>query len=503
MQRRKFIGGAVNAAGVLAIGGFTLEARALGKDVPRYDLIVIGAGTAGLPAAIFAARRGARVLLLDAAKDIGGTLHLASGQIAAAGSRTQIAKGIKDSPNAHYAEVMKLTHGLADPHIVRRTVDEAPATVNWLLDAGLVPLADHPVTGENATRKAYKVPRYLWGKDEGRAILAVIRRELEPEVANGRVTLRLDSRVTSLVTDADDATGTVIGVRAGDYVARGAHVLITTGGYSMNPAVFERLCGQPAYTSNSYPFSQGQGLELATSVGGWLRGRELHRPGSGSILTAESFDAKIYARFTTAPQTRLPWEIWVNNAGHRYVREDEPITYERERAFVKQDRLRYQIVFDSVIANEAPVGIEHWSREKFLAQFGAHPMFHRADSLEALAAKAKIDAAGLVETVGQYNQAVANGRDAFGRRHMPRPISQGPFYAITQLGHSATSSAGIVVDRELRVLRGDGSIVPNLRAAGEVLGSGATLGDAFVPGMLLTPALALGRWLGNTLPFAK
>jgi fumarate reductase flavoprotein subunit len=50
------------------------------------------------------------------------------------------------------------------------------------------------------------------------------------------------------------------------------------------------------------------------------------------------------------------------------------------------------------------------------------------------------------------------------------------------------------------VTRKDGSPIPNLYAAGEVLGSGATLGNAFVPGMMLTPALSLGRWLGLTLP---
>ena len=499
MQRRTFLERGVTV-GALALGGFSLDSRAIAADAPRYDLIVVGAGTAGLPAAIFASRRGAKVLLLDAANDIGGTLHLANGQVAAAGTRTQAAKGIKDSPDAHYADVMRLAHDLADPNIVRRTVDEAPATINWLLDAGLTPLPDHPVTGDNPTRKAYTTARYIWAKEEGRAILAVIRRELEPEVASGRVTVRLGSRVTALVTDPNDAQGAVIGVRAGDFVAAGRHVLITTGGYAMNPAVFERLCGQPTYAGASYPFSLGDGLELATSVGGWLRGRDLHRPGSGSILTAEAFDSKIYARFVTAPQTRLPWEIWVNNAGQRYVREDEPLTYERERAFVKQDRLRYQIVFDAAIASEAPVGIEKWSREKLLAHFDTHPMFHRADTLEALAAKAKIDAAGLVATVRDYNAAVASGRDALGRQHMPRPIERAPFYAITQLGHSATSSAGIVVDRQLRVQRGDGSIVPNLYAAGEVLGSGVTLGKAFAPGMMLTPALALGRWLGNTLP---
>ncbi len=52
----------------------------------------------------------------------------------------------------------------------------------------------------------------------------------------------------------------------------------------------------------------------------------------------------------------------------------------------------------------------------------------------------------------------------------------------------------------MRVLRGNGQPVPNLYATGEVLGSGATLGNAFVPGMMLTPALAIGRMLGMTLP---
>ena len=83
---------------------------------------------------------------------------------------------------------------------------------------------------------------------------------------------------------------------------------------------------------------------------------------------------------------------------------------------------------------------------------------------------------------------------------MPRPIATGPYYAIIHLGSSATSSVGIVVDKDLRVLKEDGTLIENLYAAGEVLGSGATLGAVFTPGMMLTPALTLGRWLGMTLP---
>jgi fumarate reductase flavoprotein subunit len=60
----------------------------------------------------------------------------------------------------------------------------------------------------------------------------------------------------------------------------------------------------------------------------------------------------------------------------------------------------------------------------------------------------------------------------------------------------------VSIDKNLRVTRADGTPIPGLYAAGEVMGSGATLGDAFAPGMMLTPALTLGRWLGQTLPIS-
>ncbi len=502
MRRRSFLSRSA-AALMFVTAPWRARAGVLAPAGGRWDFVIVGAGTAGMPAAIFAARRGARVLLLDAAGDVGGTLHLADGEIAAAGTRAQLAKGITDdSPDRHYADILRLSGGRADPRIARRVADEAPAMVNWLLDNGLVPLPEHPITGHPG-RDGYSVARYLWGKEKGRALLTVLRRELAAEVGRGRVDVQLDTRVRSLLVDGN---GAVTGVRAHDASRRvlelhGRHVLLTTGGYAMNPGLFERLVGQPAYAASSYPYSQGDGLELATSAGGYLRGQDLHRCGSGSILTSNRFPARVYARFTTMPQQRLPWEIWVDSGGRRFIREDEPSLLVREQTVVRLPELRYAIVFDRGILDAAPIGIPGWTREQLLTHFETHPMFAHADSLDALATRARIDATGLQQTVRDYNTAVARrGRDALGREHLPRAISQPPFYAITQLGHSATSSAGIVVDGALRVLRGGGAPVPNLYAAGEVLGSGATLGNAFVPGMMLTPAMSLGRWLGQTLP---
>ena len=268
----------------------------------------------------------------------------------------------------------------------------------------------------------------------------------------------------------------------------------------MNPDMFTLLTGRPAYAAGSWPQSLGDGLDLAISVGGWLRGQRLHRAGTGSILTANRFPAKFYARFSTVPQVRLPWEIWVNDKGRRFVREDEPLVRPRAQAVLRLPRLRYVIVFDEGILNRAPPGLPQFSRQQLLEHCENHPMFARASSLAELAAAANVDAEGLEHAVLDYNQAVASGADVLGREHLPAPIIQPPFYAITHLGSSATSSAGVVVNDGLQVVRGNQEPIPGLYAAGEVLGAGTTLGSAFAPGMMLTPALSLGRWLGMTLP---
>ena len=467
----------------------------------RWDFIIVGAGTAGLPAAIHASRRGASVLMLEAADELGGTLTMAAGQVSAAGTRLQEDQGIVDSPDRHFEDIMEITFGEADPEIVRRTVDLAPDTLNWILDKGLVPLPGHPVSGAAPGRAGYSVPRYFWGEAAGKAILKVVLEELDREMPQGNIAIRTNTRVTGLLTTD---SGVVEGVRAesGDeeWTFRGRHVLLTSGGYAMNPDMFELLTGHPAYSAGAWPHSMGDGLELAVSVGGWLRGQRLHRAGTGNILTGAEFPARVYARFATVPQERLPWEIWVNDSGQRFIREDEPLVRPRARAVVGLPRLRYVIVFDENIFRNAPPGLPQFTREEFLSHCENHPMFARADSLDELAAAADVDSAGLAQTVRDYNGAVASGEDPLGREHLPAPIAEPPFYAVTHLGGSATSSAGVAVNKAHQVVRGNQEPVPGLYAAGEVLGAGVTLGSAFAPGMMLTPALSVGRWLGMTLP---
>ena len=77
-----------------------------------WDVIVVGAGTAGIPTAIFAGQRGARVLLVEADSRIGGTLHWSTGQMTAAGTKLQKRLGIEDHPDWHFDDCMRISRGI-------------------------------------------------------------------------------------------------------------------------------------------------------------------------------------------------------------------------------------------------------------------------------------------------------------------------------------------------------------------------------------------------------
>ena len=102
----------------------------------RFDVIVVGAGTAGIPLTIFAAERGARVLVVEQAAEIGGTLHYSSGQMSGAGTKLQALRGIKDDPAAHYDDIMRINRGRADPALTRLATSIAADTIDWLTDLG-------------------------------------------------------------------------------------------------------------------------------------------------------------------------------------------------------------------------------------------------------------------------------------------------------------------------------------------------------------------------------
>ncbi|MBL8629458.1 MAG: FAD-dependent oxidoreductase [Rhodospirillaceae bacterium] len=467
-----------------------------------WDVIIMGAGTTGLMAAIFAAKRGGRVLLIDASPEVGGTLLVAHGQVSAAGTKLQAQKGITDTPQQHYDEALRISKGTIDKDLAHLAIFNAAGMFDWLMEQGFDVRPDCPVMSE--AHEPYLVPRYYWGKEMGKSVVKVLAKALQEGIDRDAIALKTNTRITDLVQESD---GSVTGVKAVDgngasHAFKGKNVLLAAGGYAANPTYFKELCGIPLFAKAAYSFNQGAGLQLGVSAGGYARGRENYLCNFGWILQDDKFPSPITGRANTYPANRPPWEIYVNANAARFIREDEPSVDVREHTLLEQPDLRYWIVFDQTAFDKTTPIVFNWTKADMEKAFETHAMFTKADTLDALAQKIGLDAAALQKTVADYNAGVASSQDKFGRKHLPARLETGPVYAIRNQGASVTSTVGLAVDEQLRVIRPDRTPIPNLYAAGEILGGGQLQGNAFVGGMMAMPSLVFGKLLGERiLPF--
>lgn len=502
ISKRAFLKGAGAAAAALGLGEASLAA-----DSPPWDVIVVGGGNAGLPVAIFAAQRGARVLIVEAAGALGGTLYLSTGQMSAAGTKLQKARGIEDSPQSFYDDVMRISRNTADPVLLRLAVDHSAAAFDWLMDHGFAPRAGHPIKG--TTHEPYSHARYVWAEEGGRSILAVLTAQLQPQIDNGRVTVLYQTEVVDLIRDGAGAVTGVLTKRADGQTGRhrARAIALTCGGYTENAQMYEQYEGAKDYCSSTWPFSKGAGIGLGLAAGGYVRGGENYVPLFGAVMSDGNVPTTIRALVRHYPGDRPPHEIFVDAAGKRFMCEDVLSHDAYETALARLPDERCWVVFDDAIlrAVKTPLVTRSinvdWTHQDTLDAFakGDVPMFYRGATVAELAANAGVDAAGLAATIEAYNHAQAGGTDSLGRKFMPLPIASGPFYAVQLQGWNLTSYGGLAVDGRLRVVREDGTPIPNLYAAGELLGMGQMMGRSVCSGMAVTPALALGRLLGNEI----
>jgi fumarate reductase flavoprotein subunit len=467
-----------------------------------WDLIVVGAGNAGMPCAIAAAEAGARVLVLEKADEVGGTLHITGGQMSAAGTRRQRRRGIEDSPDRHFDDVMRISHGKADPVLVRLAVDLAASTVDWLEELGFSFVEESPVIAWE--HEPYSVPRTVWGEKFGVSIFETLWAPWKRQVEGGRIDLRLEHPMTALLRQ----DGRVTGVRAKtakgeetDY--RAPSVVLTSGGYASNRELFAEVTpGNPPLVTAASPHSTGDGLEAARRLGARFRNTDLYLPSLGGLESEPgsgvASDWKQLWANVVSPIRRPPREIYVNVRGERFIAEDETSNDRRERAVRAQPEQKFWVVFDDRALPGDPF-IMQWDEVETRRRAKEGKFIWAAATLEELAHKAGIDPERLAASARTYNEAVRQGSDPLGRKKLDFPLEQPPFYAILTHGCSFITFAGLAVDGELRVLDESGEPIPGLYAAGEILGNAALGGDAFCGGMAVTPALSFGRLLGRRL----
>lgn len=412
----------------------------------RYDVVVAGAGGAGLAAAIEAKDKGAKVLIVEKMPAVGGNTVKASAGMNAAETRFQKAKGIADNKALFYQETMKGGHNKNDPSLLWYFVEHGAEAVDWLDKHGIV-LSDITTTGGMSIDRTHRPA-------DRSAVGGVLISGLLQNVNQRHIDIMTGTKLSEILRE----NGKIVGVRLKDsdgaeqiILTRG--VIVATGGFSANSRMVEGYRPElKDFVTTNHAGATGDGIRLLERLG------------------ADIVDMKEIQIHPTVEQTssylisesiRGGGAVLVNQAGKRFVNEMETRDKVSKAIIALPEHYAY-IIFDEQIRAE----------NKAVEQYISRDLVIEAASIEALAQKLAMDAAALAASLARYNEAVAAGEDKeFGRKTALRqPINRAPFYAVRIAPGVHHTMGGVRINSDTAVLDKQGNIIPGVWAAGEVAG---------------------------------
>jgi flavocytochrome c len=460
------------------------------------DVVVVGAGIAGLSAALEAESHGARVVVIEANSMAGGHAIRAGG-FALVDTPLQRSKGLHDSPDIAYRDLMTWGED-ADPWWVRFYADNSgPQVHDWLVSMGVkfVMLLDTPED---------TVPRFHFARGgAANAVVPMIRQALRRE----RIEFVWNTEVVELVRRDGQITGVRTRPTRGgeEHVYHAPAIVITTGGYQNDLTMVRRtwLASLPPpgrLLRGAGEFARGSGLKLAEPFGAALV-RLDHQENFVSGLP-DPRDATGERGLLTQNSAA----IWVDTTGHRFTNEGAPSKV-NEHTVLKLIPATYWMIFDADGEKKLTMRGSAWmSPENVQKEIMENPaLIKKADSIAALAQATGLPADALADTVQRFNRFLEQGNDAdFGRiapgmtEPPPPPIRKPPFYAIQLFPMTRKSMGGLAIDHEARVLGGAGQTISGLFAAGEVTGVAGINGSYGGSGTFLGPSVLTGRVAGRS-----
>lgn len=453
------------------------------------DIIVVGGGGAGLTAAIFARLAGARVTLLEKAGSLGGSTTLCIGTFTASGTAYQKKSGIKDSPDRHFQDIVRVIGKNAErdnADLRRILVEQAAESLEWLVSLGLTfygPVLEQP---NSAARMHNILPN-------SEAFIYF----LEREARRVGVEIRTNAAVSDLIVKGDRVQGVRIARDGAEHemLAERA-VILATGDFSASSSWKGRFNKGVAHIDGVAATSLGDGHRFGEELGAEVRfGDVVYGPNLrfmpptklSPILRMPPYTLVTKAMrwalgvlpgwllrpfmlsFVTtylSPEPTLFKEgaILVNKLGRRFADELDKPNYELAE---QPGKIGY-IVFDGAVANK----FRRWPNFISTAPGVAYAYFqdykrtrpdlyHSGTTVAALANSLGAPVEALEQTV---SDAMAEGR-----------LTKGPFHALGPVKSWIILSEGsLTVTSDHQVKTREGSVVPGLYAVGAV-GQGGLL----------------------------
>ena len=458
------------------------------------DIVVVGAGGAGMTAAITAAGEGKSVVILESQSMVGGnsvratggmnagktvyqdenefgesagvekTLKTAAEKYADNETITALAKTVSEQWAAYQAnptgyfdsvELMELDtmiggKGINDPALVETLCANSADAIDWLDEHGITLHNVSSFGGASVKR----IHRPVNGEGKVVSVGSYMIPLLQENCEKAGVKMMLDTTATEILTDAN---GAAVGVKAtgasGETVTVNAKaVVLATGGFGANLDMVVKYKPElKGFMTTNAPGIQGQGIEMAEAIGAATVDMD-------QIQIHPTVEANTAALITEG--LRGDGAILINAEGKRFI--DEVGTRDVvSAAEIAQTGSYSWLVVDQAMADNSSV-IQGYIKKGYTVTGATY---------EELAKAMGVDGAALAETMNNWNGYVEAKNDPdFGRTSFANPLNTAPYYAIKVTAGVHHTMGGLKINPNTEVLNENGEVIPGLFAAGEVTG---------------------------------
>lgn len=467
------------------------------KDIEEtVDVVVVGAGGAGMTAAITATDAGKKVIVVESQPIAGGnsvrstggmnaaktpyqdknefkeaagvekTLATAAEKFADNATITALAATVKEQWDAYQAnpqgyfdsvELMELDtliggKGKNNPELVKALAENSAAAIEWLASIG----ADVKNVGAFGGASVKRIHRPVNADGKVTAVGAYIVPILEKNLQDRNVQFLFDTTANEIIMKDGKAVGIKATGKDGNKVTINAKsVVIATGGFGANAEMVEKYKPElKGFATTNAEGAQGQGIDMATAVGAAtvdMDQIQIHP----TVHIEEDGNAHLITE-----GLRGDGAILVNAEGKRFY--DEVSTRDKvSAAIIAQPEKSAWLVVDQSMVDKSAV-IAGYIKSGYTVTGATY---------EELAKAMGVDETTFVSTMNTWNQAVEAKSDAeFNRTSFANPLTTAPYYAIKITPAVHHTMGGIVINPKAEVLNEKGEAIPGLFAAGEVTG---------------------------------
>ena len=484
------------------------------------DVVVIGAGGAGMTAAMTAADAGQKVVILESQAMVGGNSARATGGMNAAKTVyqdenefdqaagvektlataaekyadnetiTALAKTVSEQWAAYQAnptgyfdsvELMELDtmvggKGINNPELVKTLCEGTADAIDWLDENGIT-LHNVSSFGGASVKRIHRPVN-----EEGKVVSvgAYMIPLLQENCEKRGIDIVLNTTVDTILTDAN---GAAVGVSGTDkdgntVVVNAKSVILATGGFGANLDMVTQYKPELAgFMTTNAAGAQGQGIEMATAIGAGPVDMD-------QIQIHPTVEANTAALITEG--LRGDGAILVNANGERFI--DEVGTRDVvSAAEIAQPGSYSWLIVDQAMVDASSV-IQGYIKKGY-TKTGA--------TYEELAKELDVDPATFANTMETWNGYVEAKNDPdFGRTSFANPLNNGPYYAIKVTAGVHHTMGGVTINSATEVLKKDGTVIPGLFAAGEV--TGGVHGANRLGGTAVADFVVFGRIAGES-----